>query len=351
MRASSDHRRALGTSIIGRALFILLTLSVSGLAPTLAKAKPRIVLLETFDVPVVLDHTREFLSAMAKLGYPRQDIVLLKAQGDPALAEQLLKEEIERGKPAVIVANATLAAKAAYAVAKPLKIPVVFFVVSDPVGALLVREVGVPSNDSISGVVHSVPRDTKIDMVMRILAPSKPRIPVRFGFIHSSYPSAVGDLRMLEAAAKKRGDLQFIAYEIPYDEKNFDVQQTMQRLIEGIAKLDDQVDFWWIAQDPVGELEEFVRTIATHSKHPVFCGTNTSNTKSGALVHIAADTQTGARETAAMVDAVIHGRPVGAIPVHSPSQIDFGVNLTTAVKIGVAIPSDLLRLAGSKLFR
>lgn len=317
-----------------------------------ADPSPHVVLLETFDVPVILAHTRSFLAAMEKLGYRKENILILKAQGDPQRAERLLREEIQRHKPAVIVANATLAAQAAYAVARPLKIPTVFFVVSDPVGAGLVAKLDVPSGDQISGVVHSVPRDTKIEMVMRILKPVKPaRRPVRFGYIHSSYPSAVGDLRMLKQAARKRGDLEFVPYEIPYDEKHFDVGQTMAQLVEGIKALEPKVDYWWISQDPVGELEEFVQTIVKHSAHLVLCGTNAGNTKSGALVHIAADTETGAKETAAMVDAILKGVAVGTIPVRSPAKIDFGVNLSTAVRAGIAIPSDLLELAGAQLFR
>lgn len=333
------------------ALVVLLAIGIPKPLEAQAPAKPQIVLLETFDVPVVLEHTRFFLAAMSELGYRPDAIVLLKAKGDPALAERLLKEAIQRNRPDVIVANATLAAKVAFAVAKPLKIPVVFFVVSDPVGAGLVREVGVPSEDLISGVVHSVPRDTKIEMVMRILKPTQPKLPVRFGFIHSSYPSALGDLRMLEAAARKRGDVEFIRYEIPYEGEHFEIKQIMQRLIQGIRALEDKVDFWWIAQDPVGELEEFVQTIVTHSKHPVIAGTNAGSIRSGALVYIAADAEMGSRETASMVDAILKGTPVGTIPVQPPAKIDFGVNLSTAVQTGIAIPSDLLNLAGSKLFR
>jgi ABC-type uncharacterized transport system substrate-binding protein len=69
------------------------------------------------------------------------------------------------------------------------------------------------------------------------------------------------------------------------------------------------------------------------------------------LVHITAHAQTGARETAEMVDAIVKGADVGTLPVHSPSKIEFGVNLSTAERTGLAIPSDLLKLAGGRLFR
>ncbi len=351
MQCSSLRATRCGWLVMG-ACFAALWFAPLRAGRCLAEAAPGIVLLETFDVPVILEHTKYFLVAMQRLGYPREQIRVLKAQGDRQRAEKLLSDEMRRNKPALIVANATLAAQAAYGLARPLGIPTVFFVVSDPVGAGLVAELDVPAGLPISGVVHSVPRDTKVEMVMRILRPVRPRgRTMRFGYVHSSYPSAVGDLRMLKEAARKRGDLEFVSHQIAYDEKHFDIAQTMAQLVQGIEQLEPLVDYWWISQDPVAEQEEFVRTIVNHSKHPVICGTNASNTRSGALVHIAADTQTGARETAAMADAVLKGTWVGSIPVHSPGKIDFGVNLTTAVKAGIPIPSDLLELAGAQVFR
>ncbi|HET8694884.1 MAG TPA: ABC transporter substrate binding protein [Aquabacterium sp.] len=317
-----------------------------------AASPAHVALLETFDVPVILEHTKYFLSAMEKLGYKREQITILKANGDPKVASQVLRAEIARHKPDVIVANATLASKVAYQIGKEQNIPVVFMVVSDPVGAGIVANASGPTHDDITGVVHSLPRSVKIDMVMRILR-SKPGVkkPIRFGYIHTNYPSSVGDLKMLQEAAKERGDVEFIPWTIPYPEKNFDIRRLADRLNQGVSKLEPQIDYWWVPQDPVAELDEVVRFIAEHSQHPIACGTNIGNIVSGALVYIAADTESGANEAALMVDSVLKGHQVGSIPVHSPIKIDFGVNLDTAQKIGVAIPSDLMELAESRVIR
>lgn len=312
----------------------------------------RIILLETFDVPVILEHTMFFLDVMEKLGYRKENIVVLKANGDAKRAERQLRESIVQKRPNVMVANATLAAQVAYPISKSEHIPMVFFVVSDPVGAGIVSKLNVPSRELVSGVVHSVPRDTKVEMVMRVLGPLKPKNrPIRFGYIHSSYPSAVGDLRMLREAARKRGDLEFLSYQIPYDEKNFNIQQSIGKLIEGVKQLDPKIDYWWISQDPVAELKEFVEAISKHSNHPIACGTNMVDAKTGSLLYIAANTEEGSKETAEMVDAILKGTDVSTIPVHSPAKIDFGVNLSTALRMGIAIPSDMIQLAGPNVFK
>jgi putative ABC transport system substrate-binding protein len=326
--------------------FTLLAAMTSTLC--IATALPRVILLETFDIPVVLEHTRFFMLAMDKLGYKKDQIQILKAQGNPALADSLLRQEIARKRPDVIVASATLAAKAAYAVAKSEKVPMVFFVVSDPVGAGIVSTTDSPSNDIVTGIVHSVPRDTKVEMVMRILKSAHPLgHPIRFGYLHSNYPSSNGDLAMLRAVAAKRGDVEFVSHQIPYRKKLFESAQTLADLKTGIATLEPKIDYWWIAQDPVGEEAQSLQAITAHSRHPIVYGPNALSTRNGALVHIAADTEVGASEAAAMVDQVIKGAAVGTLPVHSPSRINFGVNLSTAIRMGVVIPSDLLELAGS----
>lgn len=343
------HRRSFPKTLY---LLAATVLAATGSTPGWTAQPPRIVLLETFDVPVVLEHTRLFLQAMEKLGYRKEQIHVLKAQGNAALADRLLRGEIEHRRPDVIVANATLAAKAAYAVARHEQIPMVFFVVSDPVGAGIVPRQDAPSNDVVTGIVHSVPRDTKLEIVMRILKTAKPLgRPVRLGYLHTNYPSALGDLAMLRQAAEKRGDVEFISHQMPYQPKLFASPQTMVQLHAGIEALEPKIDYWWIVQDPIAEEAQSLHAIAKRSRHPIACGTNPISTQNGALAFIAADTAVGAREAAALVDQVLKGTAVGTLPVHPPSKIDFGVNLITATRMGVAIPSDLLELAGSSVIK
>ena len=156
---------------------------------------------------------------------------------------------------------------------------------------------------------------------------------------------------MFQEVAAQRGDLEFVPYQIPYNENIFAVPDTLKNVKAGIEQLESQIDFWWIAQDPIGEDVECLKAIAANSRHPIVCGTNADSTKNGALVYIMTDAAVGSRETAAIVDQVLKGTPIGTIPVHSPAKIDFGVNLSTAVKMEVAIPSDLLELAGTEIIR
>jgi putative ABC transport system substrate-binding protein len=340
---------------ISRLLAIFTVLSLNAAVfpvPGFSQGEPhqRIALVETFDVPIVLEHTKFFMDAMTKLGYSKESIDIIKGRGDRKKTDRFLDEYIRQNRPSIIVSNATIASQAARAASEKYNLPVVFFVVSDPVGSGIVSKIDEPAGALITGVVHSVPRSTKLEMVMRVLKPlQRGNSPIRFGYIHSSYPSAKGDLKMLVHASEKRGDARFIPYEIPYDDRHFSIRKTLASMKSGIEKLDPVIDFWWVSQDPVGELGEFLKILSKHSKHPVACGTSPESIKLGALMYIAADTEEGARETAEMTDMILRGTPAGSIPVHPPAKIDYGVNLSTARKMGVAIPSDLLELAGPNI--
>src|SRR5688500_16625123 len=62
-------------------------------AKSSAPVEPSVVLLETFDVPIILEHSRYFTAAMQQLGYRSAQIRTLKAHGDPQRARRLLSEE------------------------------------------------------------------------------------------------------------------------------------------------------------------------------------------------------------------------------------------------------------------
>jgi putative ABC transport system substrate-binding protein len=48
---------------------------------------------------------------------------------------------------------------------------------------------------------------------------------------------------------------------------------------------------------------------------------------------------------------VLNGADPGSIPVVPPDNFDLGINLTTAMKLKIVIPSDLLTMAGERVFR
>ncbi len=314
----------------------------------------RILLLETMPVPVVKAHSRWFLEELESLGYRNgttMDLQILEANGDRALAETLLASAVRKKRPDLVVTNATLASQTALKLLNGTGIPILFMTVSDPVGAGLIHEIGKPTGTNITGRVHTISRQTRINMVMGLLEQTKRQKPIRIGFIHSSYPSSMGDLRELQDAAKKRSDVEFIPYAIEYRKVPQGTSDMLREVRKGVESLEERVDYWWEPSGPLGELVEYSELLIGHSKKAVVMGTKLKSVEKGALMHLTPSIEGSGREVARLADAILKGSNPADLPVVPPHSFELGVNLGTALKYGIVIPSDIIKLAGKHLYK
>jgi putative ABC transport system substrate-binding protein len=334
--------------------FLILFLSIGNPAG-FGKEKPKkIILIETMPVPVVLGHCKWFITHLNKMGYRQGsnvDLVVLKANGDRSRAKNLLKEALSKGSPDLVVTSATMASQAAKEVLEGSNIPIVFMTVSDPVGAGLIDKIGIPTKSNITGKVHMIDRQTRANIVMRTIESAVAKKPVRIGFIHSSYPSAVGDLRELKLVSQEREDIQFLSYQIAYRKVPHGLPQMLKDTIQGVEELKNKVDFWWEPSGPLGEVGEYTKAILDHSNVPIVMGTKLKSVELGAILHLTPCIEASGRETSMLADAIIKGAHPGEIPATPPSAFDMGINLTTALNHNIVIPPDLLQLAGDHIYR
>ena len=314
----------------------------------------RLILMETMPVPTVLEHSKWFRLHMADMGYiqgKNLELVILKAKGDRELAERLLSTELSKGNPDLVVTIATLASQAAAKLLKDKDVPILFFQVSDPIGAGLIKKINAPSGTNITGNVFTVSRNAKIEMLIRLVEQTTVAKPIRFGLIHSTYPSALGDIRELKKIEKGRDDLVFVPYEIPYRKFSDGLPALIEAIRKAVNLLAGKVDFWIEPLGPFGETQEYTHVLLQNSNIPIAFGTKLYSTKNGALMHITPHLEASARETALIADKILKGKNPGHIPVTPPSKFDLGFNLTTALKLGIVIPPDMLRLAGDNVYR
>ncbi len=319
-----------------------------------AERRPRVILLESMPVSVVLEHSRWFARGLSDLGHPAgsgAELVRLEANGNRERAEILLRDALAKFRPDLVVTNATLASQAAAPILAEAGIPQLFLTVSDPVGAGLIREVGVPAGNNVTGMVHALPRDTKLKMAMRLIGQAVEPRPIRLGFIHSGNPSSRGDLKKLREAAAKRGDVVFLGREVPYREIPNGMRDLMADVTSAVRAMDDQVDGWFEPSGPLGELPAYTRRILETSAKPIVFGNRLDSARQGALLHMTPDPERSGREAARLAVDILNGRNPGDIPPVPPSLFKVGVHLGTALDLGITVPPDILALAGEDVFR
>jgi len=319
----------------------------------MAQSSTQIILLETMDVDVVTDRSHWFKVQLEELGYIQGrtlELTTLKAGGSLERAEILLKNALKNSKPDLVVTNATLASQVAAKILEGTNIAQLFVTVADPVGAGLVERIGVPSGRNITGRVHNISIDTKIKLVLQLIGNKVKSRPIRFGYIHLNYPSAIGDLKRLNAAAEQN-DIVFVPYKIEYRYVSEKMDDLLKDLSIGIKQLDGKIDFLWDPLDPFAESTQYHDMIQSDANVPVVFGVNEISARLGALMFVAPEPEADGREVAILADRILKGEKPGSIPVIPPFKFRLGVNLTTAEKMGILVPPDILKLAGKNVYR
>ena len=315
----------------------------------------QVVAVVTLPVPACETHLTHFVDRLEQIGEESGidiDLTTIRANGDRQFAETRLKEVLEKGRPDAVATIATLASQAAVTVFKDTGVPVFFFQVSDPVGAGLIQKIGEPTGTNVTGRVFTVPAEVRTDLAMRLVSQAvPPDRPVVFGYIHSTYPSAIGDLRHLKAVEAQTNDFRIAVLEVTYEKGPDGMPAMLAAAARGVQALSDRVDFWWEPQGPMGEHPDYTRLLRDHSMVPVAMGQTMDSVKMGALMHITPDLEAGGREAADLVMAILKGTDPGTLPVTAPARFQLGINLTTALDLNIVVPPDILALAGNHVFR
>ncbi len=341
-----------------RLFFILSVLllffqTTPSLAAPALNIRKRIVLLETMTVPPVKEQQRWFLWEMEHLGYSAQttEFTILNAEGSKQKAEQLLRQSIEHDRPDIVVAFATIAAQAAKDILPP-DIPLLFSFVADPVSAELVPAIGEVSGTNITGRKYSVGRSIKLETACMLAGQIIQGRPIRFGSVASDYPSALDDLEKLQNAALSSGKAQFIISWYAYQPLPEGIPTMLNEIEQKAKLLAPEIDFWWEPLTPMAELDVYTKTLAQSGKKAVLFGNTVQSVENGALFCMQPDYKAGGKAIAVLADAVLSGQDAGTIPVVETAEFEFAINLTTALKLGIVIPSSLLQLAGKNhIFR
>lgn len=323
-------------------------------APCPGNNLKRIILIETMPVPAVLEHTKWFRIQLKEMGYEEGknlELTILKPNGDRILAEKLLSDELSLGNPNLVVTIATIASQTAVKLLKDSNVPILFFQVSDPVGSGLIKHINTPTGTNITGRVFTVDREAKIKMILRLVEQTSVHKPVRLGFIHSTYPSSLGDIKKLERISKTIEGINLVPYEIQYRKVPEGLPVMIKETKRAIAMLKGKVDFWLEPSGPLGETMEYTQTLLKYSNIPIVFGTKFDSVKMGALMHITPSLEAGAREVALLADKILKGKNPGEIPVCPPIKFDLGFNLNTALKLKIVIPPDMLKLAGKNIYK
>lgn len=237
----------------------------------------------------------------------------------PALAQELVDLKVD-----VLMASILPAARAAEHATKT--IPIVFVIVADPVGSGLAESLAHPGRN-LTGM-SNVTEDLTAKRV-QIFKEAVPQMK-RMGLI--VHPGGQSPQRVFDeygAAAKSLGiETVVLEAQTPSDLDAAMERASAQRL-DAVATAPDSMIF--NSRSRLGDL-------ALRYRLP-YMGANLDAVTAGALLAYGPNHADIFRRSAAVVDKIIKGEKPGDIPIQQPVTFNLRLNLLTARKIGLSIPS------------
>ena len=205
-------------------------------------------------------------------------------------------------------------------------VPIVFAVVSDPVGGGLVRSMQ-SSGNNLTGITpaNEFAASKRLEFLKSLL-PGAKRI---ISAWNDERTSGVEGLRRIAPGL----GLELV------DEQVADVASMVAFLDTFPYKRGDAI---LRASDSIGAgaLSRVIET-AVRERVPLI-GTNSGDTARGALMSYGADYAPISARAARMIDQIFNGTAPSDIPIEEASDFDLAVNTDTATKIGVTIPQSFL---------
>jgi putative ABC transport system substrate-binding protein len=230
----------------------------------------------------------------------------------------------------MILANTPAGVRAAQRLDPPL--PVVMVVMNDPVGAGLVASLAHPGNHTTGTANLNEDVTPKLLEFLREIVPRARVLAVLFNPLNPTNPVILENLRV-------HADSVGVAV-LPFALKPRDDLET---LFAALAA--QQPDALQIIGDPgIGDLRDSIAALAQMHRLPLF-STSLLIVEAGGLVSYGASVYKLLRRTGYYVKKILDGASPSDLPVEQPTGLELIINLKTAKKLAIEIPSTLLARA------
>lgn len=269
-----------------------------------------------------------FMQELRRLGYiegQNVSIVNRIAEGNlerlPALAAELVAEKID-----VIFASSTNTVQAARQATA--SIPVVFSVVSDPVGSGFVASLGRPGGN-ITGTA-SINRElsAKRLQIVREMDPKRSRVAV----LITDEPQVAPQLEQVRQAAKLIG-MSILTTQVLSRDDFESAHKLLHTWRADSLYVPDSVTNT-INRKLLVEFAAQLRLPAIYS--------NSVYSDDGGLISYGANYEELFRRAAQYVDKILKGAKPADLPVEQPTKFEMVINLKTARALGIKIPNSIM---------
>ena len=277
-----------------------------------------------------LDLAREgFIDQLAEEGFKEGEnlkINFQNAQADFSTA-QTIAQKFKQSEQDLVLAIATPSAQTAANVLS--EIPVLITAVTDPVKAGIVEDMEKPGAN-ITGTTDMNPVKKQLELIRYFLPEIK-----NLGILYN--PGEVNSVVQVDLAKKTAAEMK-ISIEEATVSNSSEVSLAVSSLIGSVDAIYVPTDNIIVSAMPT------VLKTAYNNKIPVFASENNS-VEQGAIATLGIDYYQLGRQTGAMAARILNGSQPAEMPIESAEGAKLYINKSSAEKIDLKIPADLLESA------
>lgn len=268
-------------------------------------------------------------SGLRALGYEDGVNIIydvVDAAGSDEKAREAAQKFLADGVDAVYSASTPVTKQVAEVIKEK---PVVFNIVSDPVGSGLVKSM-ISSGNNLTGCSNFVAQTgPKRLEILKTILPQAKKVVVLYDPDNPFSKAAIVTLR-------QGADLVGVELEEKHVRSKEDVINTMLKIVPGEFDA-----FFHLGEAKVSAAADRVIAIANQSKLPTIAHEE-SLAQKGMLAVYGPSWQTLGQQCASTMDKVLKGTKPSDIPVQIPGKMEFTLNLKTARMLGVEVPENVL---------
>jgi len=277
---------------------------------------------------------KAFYKGLGRLGWTDDRNLRIDLRWGAGQAERMQEfaRELVALRPDMILANTTPATKALHRETRT--IPMVFVIVSDPVGAGLVASLAQPGGNITGFINVETTMGGKWLELLKEMAPSVRRAAIMF-----NPDTAPGGgsyfLGAIEAAARSFGVEAITAAVRSDGEIETVINELGREPGSGLVVMTDSFT--------VVHRGSIISLAARNSVPAIYAEAISS--RDGGLMSYGANTQDMFARAASYADRILQGAKPADLPVQTPIRFEMVINLKTAGALGLAVPPTLLARA------
>lgn len=201
-----------------------------------------------------------------------------------------------------------------------------------------------------TGIAGQLQRGSAVTIATRLLA-TRPGSPLRIGVLYPLGRQELAPFAPTSANAQELARFVDVPFERSHDTSAEAVLASVVNAAAAAVSGQPSIDVFWIAFELAAPFDILVRAIEDRTGRPVLFAPTEAAVAAGALMSLAPEPVTTAREAAMLASQLLGGTAPAMLPTRSPSRVELALNLTTAEALDIVPPHELLELARGRLFR